>query len=74
MARLSFVRCVYALAALSAARGAVTVYRVDEDKNSHLTATSSAEAATYTGSAAYDPTVLNPPPPPGDLNRDFTID
>ncbi|KAG9082302.1 hypothetical protein FRC06_005131 [Ceratobasidium sp. 370] len=74
MARLSFVRCVYALAALSTcASGAVTVYRVDEDKNAHLTATSTAESATYTGSAAYDPTVLNPPPPPGNLNRDFTI-
>ncbi|KAG8731483.1 hypothetical protein FRC10_001693, partial [Ceratobasidium sp. 414] len=74
MARLSFVRCVYALAALSAVKGEVTVYRVDEDKNAHLTATSSAESATYTGSAAYDPTVLNPPAPPDQFNRDFTIE
>ncbi|KAG9080196.1 hypothetical protein FRC06_006963, partial [Ceratobasidium sp. 370] len=74
MARLSFVRCVYALAALSTyANGHVTVYKVGDDKNSQLTATTTAGAASYTGSAAYDPTVLNPPAPPDRLNRDYTI-
>ncbi|QRV80175.1 glycoside hydrolase family 79 protein [Ceratobasidium sp. AG-Ba] len=73
MARLSFTRCVYALATLATcANAAVTVYKID-DRDAQLTATSSADAATYTGSAAYDPTVLNPPPPPDNLNRDFTI-
>ncbi|KAG8681344.1 hypothetical protein FRC08_015701, partial [Ceratobasidium sp. 394] len=74
MARLSFVRCVYALAALSTyAHGQVTVYKVGDQKGSQVTATTSAGAAAYTGSAAYDPTVLNPPSPPDQLNRDYTI-
>ncbi|KAG8695559.1 hypothetical protein FRC09_009081, partial [Ceratobasidium sp. 395] len=74
MARLSIARCLYALATLSSAYGAVTVYRVSDDPNQQqATATASSPASEYTGSAAYDPTVLNPPAPPGDLNRDFAI-
>ncbi|KAG8713837.1 hypothetical protein FRC09_018268 [Ceratobasidium sp. 395] len=74
MARLSIARCLYALATLSSAYGAVTVYRVSDDPNQQqATATASSPASEYTGSAAYDPTVLNPPAPPGDLNRDFTV-
>ncbi|KAB5591972.1 Beta-glucuronidase [Ceratobasidium theobromae] len=51
---------------------AVTVYRPD-DRESQLTATTSGAAAQYTGSAAYDPTVLNPPAPPEQLNRDYVV-
>ncbi|KAG9124057.1 hypothetical protein FRC07_013010 [Ceratobasidium sp. 392] len=73
MARLSFVRCVYALAVLPAfVKSAVTVYKVNEDPTT-ATPTASSPASEYTGSAAYDPTVLKPPAPPGDLNRDFTV-
>jgi hypothetical protein len=74
MARLSFVRCVYALAALTAcANAAITVYKIDPDTSAEATPTATGAATTYTGAAAYDPVVLNPPAPPDDLNRDFTI-
>ncbi|KAG8690137.1 hypothetical protein FRC08_010649, partial [Ceratobasidium sp. 394] len=74
MVRLSFIRCAYALASLSTyAHGQVTVYKVGDQKGSQVTASTSASAAAYTGSAAYDPTVLNPPPAPDQLNRDYTI-
>ncbi|KAG8713839.1 hypothetical protein FRC09_018270, partial [Ceratobasidium sp. 395] len=74
MARLSIARCLYALATLSSAYGAVTVHKIGEGPNQQqATATTSSPASEYTGSAAYDPTVLDPPAPPGNLNRDFTI-
>jgi hypothetical protein len=75
MARLSFTTCVYSLAALTAcANGAVTVHRVDEGRGAPgATTTASGAATTYTGSAAYDPLVLQPPAPPENLKRDFTI-
>jgi hypothetical protein len=37
------------------------------------TSTAAAADATYTGSAAYDTTVLNPPAPPTDLAKDFPV-
>ncbi|KAG8695561.1 hypothetical protein FRC09_009083 [Ceratobasidium sp. 395] len=74
MARLSFARCLYVLATLSSTYGAVTVHKIGEGPNQQqATATASSPASDYTGSAAYDPTVLDPPAPPGNLNRDFTI-
>ncbi|KAG8736288.1 hypothetical protein FRC12_017698, partial [Ceratobasidium sp. 428] len=30
-------------------------------------------AAQYTGAAAYDTTMLNPPAPPGDLNKNVNV-
>ncbi|KAJ1302509.1 hypothetical protein OPQ81_002828 [Rhizoctonia solani] len=63
---------IAALAAAATVSNAVTVYKPD-DREAQLTATSSADAATYTGSAAYDPTVLNPPAAPEQFNRDFAI-
>ncbi|KAF8671176.1 Glycosyl hydrolase family 79 C-terminal beta domain [Rhizoctonia solani] len=63
---------IAALAASAAVSNAVTVYKPD-DREAQLTATASADAATYTGSAAYDPTVLNPPAPPEQFNRDFAV-
>ncbi|KAF8604933.1 glycoside hydrolase family 79 protein [Ceratobasidium sp. AG-I] len=73
MARLSFVRYACAAAALVAcADAAVTVYQIDGNP-ALSTSTASAPASEYTGSAAYDPTVLNPPAPPDQLNRDFAI-
>ncbi|KAG8720319.1 hypothetical protein FRC09_009762 [Ceratobasidium sp. 395] len=73
MARLSFVRCVYALSAFSSYANAVTVYTAGASKGAGATDTTTAAAAGYTGSAAYDPTVLQPPAPPDQFNRDFTI-
>ncbi|CAE6468101.1 unnamed protein product [Rhizoctonia solani] len=63
---------IAALAAAASANAAITVYKAD-DRESQLTATSTAGAATYTGSAAYDPTVLNPPAPPEQFNREYAI-
>ncbi|CAE6458557.1 unnamed protein product [Rhizoctonia solani] len=51
---------------------AVTVHRID-GLGAQGTTTTSADAAGYTGSAAYDPTILNPPAPPQQFNRDFVI-
>lgn len=62
---------IAALAA-AAANAAVTVYRPD-DRDAQMTATTTGAAAEYTGSAAYDPTVLIPPTPPEQLNRDFVV-
>ncbi|KAF8671179.1 Glycosyl hydrolase family 79 C-terminal beta domain [Rhizoctonia solani] len=49
---------------------AVTVYRAG-DHGAYVTTTTSAASASFTGTAAYDPTILTPPPPPAQLNRDF---
>jgi len=38
-----------------------------------LSATSTAAAANYTGAAAYDPTILTPPPVPSPFNTQFAI-
>ncbi|KAG6882327.1 hypothetical protein C0995_014974, partial [Termitomyces sp. Mi166 len=45
---------------------AVTVYPT-------ATTTIATSAANYTGAAAYDPTVLNPPPVPNGLTTQFVI-
>jgi len=47
----------------------VTVY----DPSATSTATVNTAAAQYTGAAAYDTTVLNPPAPPTDLSKDFPV-
>ncbi|PCH43216.1 glycoside hydrolase family 79 protein [Wolfiporia cocos MD-104 SS10] len=47
--------------------GAVTVYSQVPFAAASTSATSSALGSTYTGLAAYDPTVLNPPPIPSPL-------
>ncbi|CAE6422766.1 unnamed protein product [Rhizoctonia solani] len=60
------------LATTAISNAAVTVYRVS-DYGAHGTTTTSADAASYTGSAAYDPTVLVPPTPPEQFNRDFVV-
>ncbi|CAE6368779.1 unnamed protein product [Rhizoctonia solani] len=57
---------------VAVSNAAVTVYRAG-DQGAYASTTTSAEAASYTGSAAYDPTVLAPPAPPGQLNRDFVV-
>ncbi|KAF5329457.1 hypothetical protein D9619_009103 [Psilocybe cf. subviscida] len=44
---------------------AVTVWYQDGQHPLQATTTSSAGAANYTGAAAYNPTTLNPPAPPG---------
>ena len=50
---------------LSAAYANITVYnQLPLGIQSMATATGSAAAADYTGSAAYDPTILQPPPIP----------
>lgn len=71
-----FLSASVALAAVSPALGviqvdkrSVTVY----NPTATTTATADAAAASYTGAAAYDTTVLNPPAPPTDLNKDFGI-
>ena len=60
------------VAAATITNAAVTVYQII-DQSSQATATTSADAAGYTGSAAYDPTVLAPPAPPEQFNRDFVV-
>lgn len=50
---------------------AVTVYY--PQGQSPLSATATANAANYTGAAAYNPTVLNPPPVPNPFNAQFNI-
>ncbi|KAF8699112.1 Glycoside hydrolase family 79 protein, partial [Rhizoctonia solani] len=57
------------VAGLQPEKRSVTVY------NPTMTSTSTAAAAdaTYTGAAAYDTTVLNPPAPPTDLVKDFPV-
>lgn len=48
------------------ASAAVTVYPT-------ATTTIATSAANYTGAAAYDPTILNPPPVPSALSTKFVI-
>jgi hypothetical protein len=48
----------------------VTVYYVPGQSPFQTT---TASAANYTGAAAYNPTVLTPPPVPTDLNTNFAI-
>lgn len=55
---------------LGTAKGSVTVY-YQQGQNPFQTTT--AAAAQYTGAAAYNPTVLNPPAPLPDLHRNFPI-
>ncbi|CAE6458702.1 unnamed protein product [Rhizoctonia solani] len=71
---LEMARLWAALLATAAAvsNADVTIYRAG-DQGAYASATTLAAAATYTGSAAYDPTVLNPPAPPAQLNRDFVV-
>ena len=42
----------------------VTVYYAKDQLALHATSTESAEGSAYTGAAAYDPTILEPPPVP----------
>lgn len=52
---------------------AVTVY-YQQDQQALATASGSASAANYTGAAAYNPTVLNAPPPPNPpINTSFPL-
>ncbi|CUA68540.1 Beta-glucuronidase [Rhizoctonia solani] len=55
------------VSALNVDKRGVTVY------NPTMTTTATAADATYTGAAAYDTTVLNPPAPPTDLVKDFPV-
>lgn len=55
---------------LGHAKASVTVY-YQQGQNPFQTTT--AAAANYTGAAAYNPTVLNAPPPPTDLNKNFPV-
>jgi hypothetical protein len=60
--------CAHVVGALAS----VTVYHQLHQQPLSLTTT--ANAASYTGAAAYDPTVLEPPPPPHPpINRQFGI-
>ncbi|KAH7341484.1 hypothetical protein B0J17DRAFT_765535 [Rhizoctonia solani] len=59
----------FLVSALNAEKRSVTVYNPDAT----TTTTASAADATYTGAAAYDTTVLNPPAPPTDLVKDFPV-
>ncbi|KXN92551.1 hypothetical protein AN958_05406 [Leucoagaricus sp. SymC.cos] len=52
------------------AKSSVTVYYLPGQSPFQTT---TASAANYTGAAAYNPTVLNAPAPPSDLNRNFPI-
>jgi hypothetical protein len=70
MARLWTTVLVAAAASISNA--AITVYRVG-DHGAYATTTTSAASSSFTGTAAYDPTVLTPPAPPTQLNRDFVV-
>lgn len=55
----------------SLVEASVTVYNQSPYRDA--TASASAAAANYTGAAAYDPTVLNPPPIPSDTPMAFNI-
>lgn len=50
--------------------GAVTVYYVPGQEPFQ---TQTASAATYTGAAAYNPTILIAPPPPANLTTKFPV-
>jgi len=52
------------------AKGEITVYYLP-GQNPFQTTT--AAAANYTGAAAYNPTILTPPPVPSDLATSFPI-
>lgn len=67
----AFLAASAALPALVSAldKRSVTIY----DPTASPTSTANAAAASYTGAAAYDTTVLNPPAPPTDLNKDVPI-
>ena len=50
----------------SSSQAQVTVYYEPQNAQATLgTTTGTGAAANYTGAAAYNPTTLNPPPPPG---------
>jgi hypothetical protein len=51
---------------------AVTVY-YQPGQSPLATGTGTAAGANYTGAAAYDPTILTPPPIPSPLNTQFSI-
>ncbi|CUA78488.1 Beta-glucuronidase [Rhizoctonia solani] len=63
---------VILVAAAAVCNAGITIYRFD-GQGADATTTVSAGAASYTGSAAYDPTVLTPPAPPAQFNRDFVV-
>lgn len=63
-----FLACVF-LVSSSLVNASVTVYHQAPLGAS----TSTAAAANYTGAAAYDPTVLTPPPVPSGLTTQFGI-
>jgi hypothetical protein len=49
---------------LSSVTASVTVYYAKDQPPLLTTSTASAGASAYTGAAAYDPTILDPPPVP----------
>ncbi|KAJ1302401.1 hypothetical protein OPQ81_002719 [Rhizoctonia solani] len=63
---------IFAAAAAAVSNVDVTVYGAG-DQATYTPTTTTAEAASYTGSAAYDPAVLAPPTPPAQFNREFVI-
>lgn len=54
------------------ARAAITVY-YQQGQNPFGVTTTSVDPASYTGAAAYDPTVLEAPRPPDNQNYAFDI-
>ncbi|CAE6456102.1 unnamed protein product [Rhizoctonia solani] len=74
LSSLGMVRlwAIILVAVVAISKAEVTVYRFG-DQGAYTSTTTSANAASYTGSAAYDPTVLTPPAPPAQFNRDFVI-
>ncbi|GLB44465.1 putative glycosyl hydrolase family 79 C-terminal beta domain [Lyophyllum shimeji] len=67
------VACLLALGILQALAGAAAVTIYHQKNNPSATATASSAAASYTGAAAYNPTVLQPPPVPSPLNTQFVV-
>jgi hypothetical protein len=59
----------FLLSLLATAQAAVTVY----NQTPLGLATATANAASYTGAAAYNPTVLDPPPVPAPPATTFTV-
>ncbi|RDB17658.1 Beta-glucuronidase [Hypsizygus marmoreus] len=66
-------RLFYVLLGLGIPAKGVTVYYIQGQEPLTATGTASAGAANYTGAAAYNPTVLNPPPVPSPFNSQFNI-
>lgn len=69
MRSFTFLSFIFPSLALVAAQNTVTVYQPKDQvifggTALHLTATATAAAANFTGAAAYDQTVLNPPAVP----------